>query len=390
MDSTRAKLDKFLMRKSNRELIFSIIHRKGSISRVQIAKLTNMSLMSVGRIADELVNLGIVVEEESSDLTAALGRRPKLLRVATNNFLSVGVEIGRDGISAGIINLQGKVLKKIERNENQSNASPEDVLQNVSGLINQIRTENKDLPILSAVGVACPGLIDKGVIRFSSQMKWRDVHAVEILRKLTGIDDIIIDNEVKAHGIAEDMFGLGKDYSRSAVLTMGSGIGSSIIIDHKLYRGKLNMAGEIGHICINPSGNMCECGKRGCLQTYMADWAILREARTVQEDITLDGVFAAYNEGKTWAVNLVERVIEYLSITISILANTYSPDIIILCGRLLEEYDVFRDLILEHYKDEISDYMQDSLEVKVSKLGSNGMIVGAGTLAYYNVLEKIM
>lgn len=389
MDSTRAKLDKFMMRKSNRELVFSIIHRKGSISRVQIAKLTNMSLMSVGRIADELVNLGIVVEEESSDLTTALGRRPKLLSVASNNFLSVGVEIDRDGISTGIINFQGEVLKKLEYKGNLSNDSPEDVLKNASRLINQIRMENKDLPVLSAIGIACPGLIDKGIIHFSSQMKWKNVHAVEILRKLTGIEDIIIDNEVKAHGVAEDMFGLGKDYKRSAVLTMGSGIGSSIIIDHKLYRGKLNMAGEIGHIRINPAGNMCECGKRGCLQTYMADWAILREARAVQEDITLDGVFEAYNEGKLWAVNLIERVIEYLSITISILANTYSPDIIILCGRLLEEHDVFRNLILKHYTDEISEYMLDSLEVKVSNLGSNGTIVGAGTLAYYNALEKL-
>lgn len=390
MANTGAKLDKFLMSKSNRELVFSIIHRRGSISRVQIAKLTNMSLMSVGRIADVLVNLGIVVEEDSSDVTAALGRRPKLLRVASNNFLSVGVEIDRDGIYVGIINLQGQILKKVQCKRDFSNESPENVFQNVSRLIDQILTENKDLPVISAVGVACPGLIDNGVIRFSSQMKWKNVPAVEMLQKLTGIKDIIIDNEVKAHGVAEDMFGLGKDYKSSVVLTMGSGIGSSIIIDHKLYRGKLNMAGEIGHICINPSGNMCECGKRGCLQTYIADWAILREARAVQEDITLDGVFEAFREGKVWAGNLIDRVMEYLSITISILANTYSPDIIILCGRLLENYDVFRNLVLRNYETEISDYMLGSLQVKVSNLGSDGTIIGAGMLAYYNVLEKIV
>lgn len=390
MGQSGVKLDKFLMRKSNRELVFSIIHRKGSISRVQIAKLTNMSLMSIGRIADELVNFGIVVEEDSSDQSTAMGRRPKLLRVATNNFLSVGVEIDRDRICAGIINFQGEVLKKLEDKRNFSDDSPEEVLKSVSRLIKQILEENQGLPVMQAVGVACPGLIDNGIIRFSSQMKWKDVPAVDILRELTGIDDIVLDNEVKVHGIAEDMFGLGKDFTCSVVLTMGSGIGSSIIIDHKLYRGRLNMAGEIGHICINPSGNMCECGKRGCLQTYMADWAILREARAVKENITLDEVFQAYQEKMPWAVNLVGRILEYLSITISILTNTYSPDVIILCGRLLEEHQIFKDIILNHFKDNVSNHVLDSFQVKISNLGLDGTIVGAGTLAYYSILDKMM
>lgn len=384
------RLDKFLMRKSNRKLVFSAIHKKGSISRVQIADMTHMSLMTVGRIVDELVSIGIVVEEDSNDMTVALGRRPKLLHVVSDNFLSVGVEIDRDGIYAGIINLQGKVLKKMEQKYNCSGQTAEIVLKKVGEIIKQILSENPELPVIQAVGVACPGLIDDGVIRFSSQMKWTDVPAVEILQKYTGINDIFIDNEVKAHGMAEDMFGLAKGYRNSVVLTMGSGIGSSILINHKLYRGRLNMAGEIGHICINPSGNMCECGKRGCLQTYMADWAILREARMVQEDITLDGVFEAYAEGKAWAVSLIDRVMEYLSITVSILANTYSPDIIILCGRLLEDHEIFRNLVESRYRGATKDYMLETFRVQVSDLGPDGTVVGAGTLAYYNMLDKIL
>lgn len=382
-----AKLDKSLMGRSKREQIFSIIHRKGCISRVQISKLSNMSLMSVGRIVDELVNLGIVCEEEAGDQPNAVGRKPKMLRIASNNFLSVGVEIDRDRICAAIINFQGQVLKKLEETGDFSNNTPENVLRNVGKLIERIFSENKDLPVKQAVGVACPGLIDKNVIRFSSQMKWKNVAAADILRRYTGMEDIIVDNEVKAHGVAEDMFGLGKDCRSSVILTMGSGIGSSILIDHNLYRGRANMAGEIGHICINPSGNMCECGKRGCLQTYMADWAILRDARTVKENITLDEVFEAYRQGQPWAMNLFGRVLEYLSITISILSNTYSPDILILCGRLLEEHQVFKNIVLEHFCQNTDG---DAVQVRTSNLGLDGTIIGAGTLAYYGILEKIL
>lgn len=382
-----AKLDKFLMRKSNRKLIFSIIHRKGCVSRVQIAKLTNMSLMSVGRIVDELVKLGIVSEENSDDQAGVVGRKPKMLRVASNNFLSVGVEIDRDRVRAGIINFQGQVLKRLEETRDFSSEKPEKVLQSVADLIRRIHSENQDLPVMQAVGVACPGLIDDNVIRFSSQMKWQNIAAAEILRQYTGIEDIIIDNEVKAHGVAEDMFGLGKEHPSSVVLTVGSGVGSSVVIDHKLYRGKRNMAGEIGHICINPSGNMCECGKRGCLQSYMADWSILREARTVKENVTLEEVFEAYRQNQPWARNLIDRVLEYLSITISILSNTYSPDILILCGRLLEEHRVFKEIVTEHF---CRDTGMDAMQVKVSQMGADGTMIGAGTLAYYSILEKLL
>jgi len=147
------------------------------------------------------------------------------------------------------------------------------------------------------------------------------------------------------------------------------------------------MAGEIGHICINPSGNMCECGKRGCLQTYMADWAILRDARTVKENITLDEVFEAYRQGQPWAMNLFGRVLEYLSITISILSNTYSPDILILCGRLLEEHQVFKNIVSEHFCQNTGE---DAVDVRTSNLGLDGTIIGAGTLAYYGILDKIL
>ncbi|MFR5048806.1 MAG: ROK family transcriptional regulator [Faecalispora sporosphaeroides] len=390
MANTNGKLDKFIMKRLNQRLVFSIILRGGSVSRQQIAAQSRMSQMSVGRIIEELEKLGIVAEENGGEPEAGPGRRAKRLRISSSAFLCVGVEMHRDGVNVGIINLHGRVLRQIQHQKDLSACPPGDAIALIGTLVGRILAENADLPVEPFVGIACPGLIDDGVIRFSSQLKWKNVEILPALQKQTGIRNIFIENEVKARAVAEDLFGAGRDYERSIVLSIGSGVGSAAVFRHELYRGKLNMAGEIGHICVSPGGNMCECGRRGCLQTYIADWAILREARTVREDITMQGLLEANANGELWVINLMNRVLEYVSIAISILANTYAPDVIILCGRLTEEYGMLRDLILKNYKREISDYVLSSFDLKASDFDSDGTLVGAGTLAAYRLLDEIL
>ncbi|MGB8454618.1 MAG: ROK family protein [Anaerocolumna sp.] len=185
------------------------------------------------------------------------------------------------------------------------------------------------------------------------------------------------------------MIGIAKNSTNTVVLYIGSGIGASAVINHQIHRGAFNPAGEIGHICINPTGSMCECGRRGYLQTYIADWAILKDAQAVKPDATLDDVFNSYQSGEAWAVNLIDCVVNYVSITISILANTYAPDEIILCGRLIDKYEILKEIIFENYKSQLNDYLLDSFELKTSEFGSEGTVIGAGTIAFYHLMDEI-
>ena len=385
-----AKLDKYKMKKLNRQLIFSLIIRNESISRVQLAKLSDMSLMSVGRIADDMIKLGIVAEVDGDNADPKVGRRSKFLKASTDSFLSIGLELHRDGINIGIINLKGQTLRRIKHSLDLSSEPVQSVLETVSGLIERIIFENRDLPVTASVGIACPGLIDDGVIRFSSQLKWRNIHIVKELQRLTGINNIYIDNEVKARAVAEDLFGAGKQYDSSVLLNIGSGVGSAAVVNHELYRGKLNMAGEIGHIRISHAGNMCECGQRGCLQTYITDRAILREARAVKDDIELGNVFVAYLTGEQWAKNLINHVLEYIATTINILANTFAPEVIILCGSLIEDYSSFKDIILQNCKSTGSEYELSSFNLVASDFSSDATLVGAVTLANYKIIDQII
>lgn len=391
MNTSGKKLDKSLMKSSNRRLVFYMIHGRGPISRVQVAKLINMSTMSVGKIADELITLGLVVEEEISELTPGIGRPPKMLKVASESILCLGVELDRDGLLVGIVNFHGQVIREKALREDFSHKSAEETIRCISLLIKEILSENTDLPVTPAVGIACPGLIDadSGVVIFSSQLKWKNVRLVELLREMSGINKIVIDNEVKARAIAEDLFGAANNSSNTVVLNIGSGIGSSVVINHQIYRGKSNMAGEIGHICINPTGSMCECGRRGCLQTYIADWAILRDASIVKPGATLDDVFEAFKSKEIWVMNIIDVMVRYILVAISILSNTYDPDEIILCGRMIDKYEILQQTILESYNSQLANNLLDSVTIKTSGFGADGNLIGAGTLALYSHLDDI-
>lgn len=378
LTGTEGKLDRTLMKQSNRRLVFSVIHRNGAISRAEIAKLSGLSAMSVGRIVDDLICLGAVVEAESGGTDSQMGRKPKSLSITPDSFCSVGIEIGGEGVDAGVINFEGRVIRRIHCQAELKAMPVPEALKTVAGTIREIFAESGDLPIISTAGIVCPGWVDNGVVRFSKSLQWENVDILSELRKMTGIGNLAIDSEAKARAVAEDLFGLGKNCETSVVLHIGSDIGSAAMIRHSLYRGRENRAGNIGHICVEPDGNPCDCGRRGCLQTVLSENALLRQARIEEESVTLTGMLEACEAGVPWAVNLVERALKSLFTAIEILAGTYAPEVIILCGRVIEESPSLAKRIFE-----MSEGGSNPCRLEVSGFGSFGNVIGAGALGYY-------
>ena len=305
MKETTKKIDKEHMKRSNRQLVFHEIHRSGSISRRQLSKLTGLTPMSVGRIADELIGMGVVTEIEDicqddgeKEQAHMVGRRPKMLQIVPDKMLSPALELDRSRIRAGIMDIHGRILVQTEHRENLAQLCPEEVVELCVQQLGQLSERaaavfKREPEPFEVLGVVCPGIVDskRGIVRFSSQLQWQDVNLVGLLRERLGIENIQLDNEVKSRGQAEATFGAGQNLKRVALLNIGSGVGSCLVIRRKIYRGKGNMAGEIGHVCINPDGMLCECGQRGCLQTYLSDLSLLQDARKFDPGCTLDSLF---------------------------------------------------------------------------------------------------
>lgn len=382
------KLDKGLMRKNNMQMIFDVIYKAKSISRPQIARETDMSLMAVGQITDALIEMGLIVESVNTSETQ-LGRPPKLLEVAEDNLYCIGISLDRDGVYVGMVSPYGKILHSCHTVYAPGNQEPHTALKTVAETVNRLIAETGFEKALD-IGIVVPGLVDweQGVVLFSSQLKWTDVAIAEELRKMLGVERVFADNDVKARAQSENQFGTSYGYGNSVLLNLGSGIGAAVVLNHQIYRGKGNMAAEIGHIVINPHGRMCECGRIGCLQSNLTDWAILQEARSYRPGITIGGLFDAYEKGETWARTLLTQVIGHVSIAINLLANTYAPDVIVLCGSLIDQNPAFRLMIEEHYKNQHQDMFSSDFDLKFSTFGPDGNTIGAASIAFARKIES--
>ena len=393
MNNETKKLDKEQMKRFNRQLIFREIHRNGSISRSQLAKLTGLTPMSVGRIADELISMGLVTESDLSENpreehgSRTVGRKPKMLYLVPEKMLNLGMELDRDRMRAGVLDINGKLFLCVETKKDLAELSPDAVAKLAVQLIARLRKKlaavlQAEPEPFVALSVVCPGIVDskRGIIRFSSQLRWESVDFAQMLRTATKIPNIRIDNEVKSRGQAEAVFGAGQKYKRVALLNIGSGLGSCLVLQRQVYHGKENTAGEIGHICVEPEGKLCECGRRGCLQTRLSDLALLEEMKTAGHEGTIEELFAFYDQKEPWAEEIIRKTARYAVLALEMIRNLYAPNVTVLCGRLVEDYPQFYRAIVEEYVSREANQF-NSMDLTLSTLGADGNLIGAGAAA---------
>lgn len=382
------KMDKDAMKAYNSRLILSNIIRHQSISKSELARLTKLSVVSITRITDNYLqdNLLQLVDSETQ---GTLGRPSKDLRLNDEVVRALALYIEREESFIGVIDSTGTLLKIRKLTVHVADFSVDDFLLFLRDELERFLSDYPELHVLPIINCVLPGVVDSetGVVRFSSALHWRNVPLIEKLETLMPRFEFMIENDIKAVAIAEMYFGVSKSYTDSVVLNIGDGIGAAVIINHELHRGRHNTAGEIGHIVTNPGGRLCECGQFGCLQTDIAEWAIVREASGIQPDITIEEVFQAYEDGKDWALRLISKVVSGISLAINMVAMAYAPEVVILYGNLVYRYPILRRLIQERYRDYINEYAKDGFELAFSDYDNLGHLVGAAIqaiIAYFN------
>jgi predicted NBD/HSP70 family sugar kinase len=375
------KHDQDFMKRQNRLTVFEIIKNQPPISRASIAKQTGMSATTIGRIVGELTEQGYILESEQ--VSAGLGRKSTLLGLIDASVLSIGIELDRHKISVGVVDLQGKAVCS-EVHGHFPDERFETTMMRIGKIVGDLlRKGGIDPARVVGIGVGLPGIVNNetGIVVFSVQMGWKNVRLAELLKDLTGFE-VAVDNELKVKALAEHLKGSAIGSNRTALIGFGNGVGSSLIIDGEIYRGDMNSAGEIGHTTIDPNGMLCECGKAGCLQTYVNISSLLLEASKIRQVHTIEELFEAKKAGEQWAVHLVDRALMYMSITVNNIVCMYNPDSVILSGELVDKFpDIYEEVKELCSTTLVWEPLRESYRFLRSELNEQGVLIGSGLLA---------
>ncbi|MFI6010306.1 ROK family protein [Streptomyces sp. NPDC051243] len=331
--------------------IFTTVLSHGPLTRLEVARRAGLSPAAVTKAVRPLIEAGYLVEGADDQARPALGRPANPVRVDGGRALFIGVKVTGDEIIAVLTDLCCRI--RVARHAPLPDREPKGVLTSVAGLAGELLAEAGDLgiPVLG-LGIAVSGDVDRGagVVRYSPFLEWRDVPLAELAATTTGLP-VTVDNDVRALTVAEQWFGAGVGLSGFAVVTVGAGIGCGLVVHGRVVAGAHGVAGEIGHVTVDPAGPHCHCGNRGCVEAIAGDAAILRRIRetTGLEVADTAEAVALAHRGNAGAREAYARAGEAIGRGIATVANLLGPERVIISGEGLAAHDLFAEQIRDAF-----------------------------------------
>lgn len=387
------------LRKANRSQILRIIYFNGEISRLEISQEIGISPATVTNIVSDLLSENILVE---SGIRRSEGGRPStLLKINPRYGYFIGIEVGETYIYAELFDILFNQINQIYHPLAGEKIDPYQIVRLlVDSIEDIIRKANLNQKDIIGVGIGFPGLVDpeKGVSIFTPNWGWHDVSITTLLQERLSIP-IYLDNGAKVMAIAEMLFGAGRGVNNLAVLLVGTGVGSGIISDRKLFRGSSNYAGEFGHTTLNIEGPLCRCGSHGCLEVYVGASGIINRYQEFAPHSTplpaddqissLQKIIDEYRAGEPAAVETIQETIRYLGAGVGNLIDAYNPELLLLGGwsgiMLGSE---FMSLIVDAASKYALRQSFAKTTISICELGQGAVAMGAAALALEHFFEN--
>ena len=382
-----------LIRAINRSTILNSIKTHGAIPRAEIARLTGLSPATVTSITAELIQDNLVFEKESGDSSG--GRPPIMLAINPNGGCVVGIKVMEDHALGALTDLEASLLGK--QSYPLTDTSPEGISRSLSELVAELlKMSENPVPNLMGVGVGLAGIVEagQGLVRQSPFFGWNDVPLREMIQSRVNVP-VYVDNDVNTLAFAEKWFGAGMGVDNFLVVTVGRGIGLGIVSNGQFNHGARGGAGEIGHTVIQPGGELCACGKRGCLEMYASEPALLRQAAKAFEQGQLSSLpktpeelIALADSGEKAAQEIFARAGELLGQSIANLVNIFNPQRVLINGEGVRAgnwlFDPMRAAIDEH----TMPGLRQDVSILVEPLGDDAWARGAASLVLHELFES--
>ena len=355
------------VKQSNRASILKYINDSGESSRKDIAKAVQLTPAAVTQICNVLIEEGLLLESGTIDNpSGAAGRKKVLVKINYESRHPIVISIEQQETTIAVTNMKGDILKQ-EIINTDTRKEPEDFLKDVAFVAKnllQICGFSTDL-----ICVTIPGLVDRenGISILSYGIWNQKVNVCKILKEELGVD-VCLDNNVRAYSLAELIFGVGKEQPNFLLLKWGPGVGSSIVINGKIYEGRHGKNPEIGHMIVNPNGERCSCGKKGCLETIISYHSLQKIMKFDQDNFAYTLKTADENTKQKF-----DEIFSTFAVSIINCIATLAPNRVVLCGKLFKD-EYIRNIISEKCME--LDSSMNSERILYTTISEKASIIG--------------
>jgi len=371
------------MRDINKQIVLNYVRDRAPISRAEIARETALQRSTVSAIVEDLQLDGLIEEIGMGDSTG--GRKPTLLKLRTGVPVAIGVDVTPLETTIALADLAGQILQK------ETFATSPDVDFMSRQIVEKVKKhaiENKNHNL--EVGISVPGIADQttGNVLYIPYFQWSDWDICKQITEQTGLR-ATVDNDANAIALAELWFGEERDRKDRNFITVliAEGIGTGIIFDGQVYRGNKGAAGEFGHMIVGGNAPVeCSCGSRDCWEAQASEKAIrfryrnlLKKGSSKNGDCRIEQLIKLANDGDEEAVQVFKEAARFLGIGISNLIVGFSPQAVIVSGRIVKVWDIIKDEIRSLAERSVRQELPETI-IRVSSIPDSSTLMGSLSL----------
>ena len=370
----------------------------GESTLSELTRELHISVPTMTKLVQELVDENIV--SDLGKVETPGGRRPNIFGLASSAIYFAGINVGRDGMTFLITDLQNNIIKEETDPTFELQDRPQCLERILASIEEFIASCGIDRAKILGIGVCMTGRVNPDTGRSYKYFTSSEQSLRELIEARTGIR-VLLENDTRSRCYAEYTCGKSKEESNVLYLHMGRGVAIGIVVDGKLYYGKSGFAGEFGHIPFFDNEIICSCGKKGCLETEVSGIAIedkmrsqiekgvntiLREQYARQKTIHIDDIIDAAKHDDTLSIELIEEAGEKVGKAVAFLINTFNPETVIVGGNL----SAAGDYVMLPLKSATNKYslnlVYKDTKIRVSKMSENANAWGVAMLIRNKVI----
>ncbi|MFA5330644.1 MAG: ROK family transcriptional regulator [Prolixibacteraceae bacterium] len=390
-----------LNKKKHKRKILSLLHDLNTISAPELSRLLKISLPTCLSLLNDLISVGYVKNIGIGESSG--GRKPNLYSLSENAFYVVSCDIARYSASVAICNSYNKFVSQVDLVDTQMD-DPELVDKLYQSAQNLMMENNIPDEKVLGVGADMPGLIDsKAGINFTiKDAKYQNVSR-DLKKKFNKL--VYIDNDARMHAYGEFIFGAAKDYRDAIIIHWSWGLGLGIFVNGQLYSGNNGFAGEFSHIPIVENGDLCICGKRGCLETIASSNTIMKmvhegfeqeeisslinQFRNNPEKVTPEDVINAARKGDEFCISILNTIGKAMGKGLSYIIQLLNPEVIVLSGPISKARQFVTSPIQQSLNRLCLEKISGNTKVIVSDKGDQSALLGTSEMVFQKIFSEL-